>query len=231
MRLLRTQPKTNTCLLYGAMIVSETILYNIFVHFGLPIFAYLLGSIPWGLVLTRLFSPVDIRKQGSGNVGATNVSRVAGSTLGLLTFVGDILKGVIPVFIAVIVFDAFDRWADIYLSIVALGAFWGHLYPVFTKFKAGGKGVATTAGCFVVLAPLACLIALGAFIVLVAISRYISVGSLAAAIVLPFAVWFSTLSIALTMCAAVITVFILLRHRQNIQRLFSGTEPKFKERK
>jgi glycerol-3-phosphate acyltransferase PlsY len=213
------------------MNVSEPILYNIFVHFGLPIFAYLLGSISWGLVLTRLFSSVDIRKQGSGNIGATNVSRVAGSTLGMLTFVGDILKGVIPVFIAVLVSDAFDRWMDFYLSIVALGAFLGHLYPVFTKFKSGGKGVATTAGCFVVLAPWACLIALGAFILLISISRYISVGSLAAAIILPFAVWFSTFSIPLTVCAAMMAVFIFLRHRQNIKRLFSGTEPKFKERK
>jgi glycerol-3-phosphate acyltransferase PlsY len=148
----------------------------------------------------------------------------------MLTFVGDILKGVVPVFIAVVVSDAFDRWVDIYLSIVALGAFWGHLYPVFTKFKFGGKGVATTAGCFVVLAPLACLIALGVFILLIAISRYISVGSLAAALILPFAVWFSTLAFPLTVCAAIMTVFIFLRHRQNIKRLYSGPEPPFKDR-
>ena len=211
--------------------MSDLNLYSIFVHFGLPIFAYLLGSISWGLVLTRLFSTVDIRKQGSGNIGATNVSRVAGSTLGMFTFVGDILKGVVPVLIAVVVSDAVNHWVDIYLSIVALGAFGGHLYPVYTKFKPGGKGVATTAGCFVVLAPLACLIALGTFILLIAITRYISVGSLAAALVLPFAVWFFTSSIPLTVCAAIMTVFIFLRHRQNIRRLFSGTDPKFKERK
>lgn len=192
--------------------------------------AYFLGSIPWGLVFTRWFTSVDIRNRGSGNIGATNVSRVAGSTLGILTFAGDILKGAIPVFVAVMIYDPLERWVDFYLSSVALAAFWGHLYPVFTKFKAGGKGVATTAGCFVVLAPLACLIALGAFVLVLIVSRYVSAGSLAAAIVLPMAVWFSVHSIPLTGCAVLMTVFILLRHRQNIKRLMAGTEPQFRDR-
>ena len=197
---------------------------------GLPVCAYLLGSIPWGLVFTRLFTSVDIRNQGSGNIGATNVSRVAGSTLGIMTFTGDILKGALPVFVAVCVFDPHARWVDIYLSAVALAAFWGHLYPVFTKFKAGGKGVATTAGCFAVLAPLACLIALGAFILLLVVSRYVSVGSMTAAFILPFAVWFSTFSTPLTVGAAVMSVFMFLRHRQNIKQLINGTEPRFRDR-
>jgi glycerol-3-phosphate acyltransferase PlsY len=213
------------------MNVFEMPLYNIFVLLGLPIFAYLLGSVAWGLVLTKLFSSTDIRRQGSGNIGATNVSRVAGSTLGLLTFVGDILKGAIPVFIAVMVSDTIGRRADVFLCAVALASFLGHLFPVYTNFKSGGKGVATAAGCFVVIAPWGCLTAVGLFIVSILISRYISVGSLAAALVLPFAVWFTSFSLPFAVCAGIMTLFIFLRHRPNIQRLSSGSEPKFRERK
>ena len=202
--------------------------YN-FLLFGLPVFAYLLGSIPWGLVLTRVFTPVDIRNHGSGNIGTTNVSRVAGSTLGMLTFVGDILKGAVPAFLAITVLDASNGPSESYLSLVALAAFCGHLYPVFLKFKAGGKGVATTAGCFVVLSPLACMIALLAFVLLLFSSRHVSVGSLAAATVLPLAVWFSIHSIALTAGAGVMAVFIFIRHADNIKRLISGTEPVFRK--
>jgi glycerol-3-phosphate acyltransferase PlsY len=211
--------------------VSDLNLYTTFIYVGLPIFAYLLGSIPWGLVFTRLFTSVDIRNQGSGNIGATNVSRVAGSTLGMLTFSGDILKGALPVFVAVTLTDSVDRFEDLYLSIVALAAFFGHLYPIFTRFTAGGKGVATAAGCFIVLSPFACLLALGVFILLIAVTRYVSAGSLAAAIILPFAVWFWTDSVPLTVSAALMTVFIYLRHSGNIKRLVAGTEPQFKAKK
>ncbi len=210
--------------------MSNTNLYTIFLYPGLPIFAYLLGSIPWGLVLTRLFTSVDIRRQGSGNIGATNVSRVAGSTLGIITFTGDILKGTLPVFIAVSLGEAGERGSDPWLSAVALAAFLGHLYPVFTGFRAGGKGVATAAGCFIVLSPFACLVALGVFVLLVGVTRYVSVGSIGAAITLPLAVWFWTYSISLSGAAAVTGVLIIWRHSQNIKRLIQGTEPRFKDR-
>ena len=210
--------------------MSNTNLYTIFLYPGLPIFAYLLGSIPWGLVLTRLFSSVDIRRQGSGNIGATNVSRVAGSKLGTLTFAGDILKGAIPVFFAVRLSSAGVGGTDPWLSAVALAAFLGHLYPVFTGFRAGGKGVATAAGCFIVLSPFGCLIALGVFIVLVGVTRYVSVGSMGAAIILPLAVWFWTYSTPLTVTAAIFGALIIWRHSQNIKRLIQGDEPKFRAR-
>jgi len=210
--------------------MSDTNLYTTFIYLGLPIFTYLLGSIPWGLVLTRQFTSVDIRRQGSGNIGATNVSRVAGSTLGMLTFAGDILKGAFPVFIAVSLVSAGDRWADPWLSTVALAAFFGHLYPVFTGFRAGGKGVATAAGCFIVLSPFACLLALGAFVLLLGITRYVSAGSLGAATILPLAVWFWTHSLLLTGTAAVMGAFIFWRHSPNIKRLVRGTEPPFRDR-
>ncbi|MBW2582646.1 MAG: glycerol-3-phosphate 1-O-acyltransferase PlsY [Deltaproteobacteria bacterium] len=203
--------------------------HTIFV-WGLPIFAYLLGSIPWGLVLTRLCSSADIKRQGSGNIGATNVSRVAGPTLGLLTFTGDVLKGAVPVYLALRFALQNQGVNDLFLSVVSLAAFFGHLYPLFMKFKSGGKGVATTAGCFVILAPLACLMALSAFIIFLLLSRRVSAGSLAAGIVLPIAVWFATNSWGITGAAATMSVFIFIRHTENIKRLISGTEPTFKDK-
>jgi glycerol-3-phosphate acyltransferase PlsY len=209
--------------------VNTGVQHTIFL-WGLPIFAYLLGSIPWGIVLTRLCSSADIKRQGSGNIGATNVSRVAGPTLGLLTFTGDVLKGAVPVYLA-LRFAVQNQGAnDLFLSVVSLAAFFGHLYPLFMKFKSGGKGVATTAGCFVILAPLACLMALSAFIIFLLLSRRVSAGSLAAGIVLPIAVWFATNSWGITGAAATMSVFIFIRHTENIKRLISGTEPKFKEK-
>ena len=203
---------------------------NSIILWGLPLFAFLLGSIPWGVVLTRLFTSADIRQQGSGNIGATNVSRVAGPTMGLLTFAGDILKGAVPVYLALKFAGQNQGVNDFFLAIVGLSAFFGHLYPLFMKFKSGGKGVATTAGCFVVLAPLACLAALSAFIFFLLSSRRVSAGSLAAAVVLPIAGWYSTHSWEITTGAAIMSVFIFIRHRDNIKRLLSGTEPAYKDK-
>jgi len=207
--------------------VNAGVQYTIFL-WGFPIFAYLLGSIPWGIVFTRLYSSADIKRQGSGSIGATNVSRVAGPTLGLLTFTGDVLKGAVPVYLA-LRFALQNQGAnDLFLSVVSLAAFFGHLYPLFMKFKSGGKGVATTAGCLVILAPLACLMALSAFIIFLLLSRRVSAGSLAAGVVLPIVVWFATNSWEITAAAATMSVFIFIRHTENIKRLISGTEPKFK---
>ena len=194
------------------------------------LFAYLLGSIPWGVVLTRLFTAADIRQQGSGNIGATNVSRVAGPIPGLLTFAGDILKGAVPAYLAVKLTGPYPGIHEIYLAIVALAAFFGHLFPLFTKFRGGGKGVATAAGCFIVLAPLACLAALAAFIIVLLWSRRVSAGSLAAAALLPIGTWFTTFSWEVPAGAAIISIFIFIRHIDNVKRLVAGTEPRFKDR-
>ncbi len=203
---------------------------HIITFLGLPAVAYLLGSVPWGVVLTRIFTSVDIRQQGSGNIGATNVSRVAGSTLGLLTFTGDVLKGAVPVYLAIILAGENQDTGDLLLAVVALAAFFGHLYSLFLNFKGGGKGVATCAGCFVVLSPLACLSALLTFIVVLFSSQRVSAGSLAAAAVLPCVAWFSTHSLQITASAVIMAVFIFIRHTDNIKRLISGTEPKFREK-
>ena len=192
----------------------------------LPVFAYALGSIPWGIVLTRLFTSIDIRREGSGNIGATNVGRITGPTLGVLTLIGDMLKGAIPVWIAGVLTTPNSLWGEIYISVVSLAAFSGHLYPVYMGFKKGGKGVATAAGCFAVISPVAFVVVTLVFILFVCWLNMVAVASLAAAAVLPVAVWQSTGSGVLTGCAVVTAILIYFRHKDNIKRLLKGTEPK-----
>jgi glycerol-3-phosphate acyltransferase PlsY len=192
---------------------------------GLPILAYLLGSVPWGLVLTRMFTSVDIRRQGSGNIGATNVRRLAGTPLGLLTLAGDLLKGAAPVYLAVNVTGLDPIQQALFVSVVALTAFAGHLFPLYLKLKGGGKGVATAAGCFFVISPMSVLAALIAFLLILGWSGRVSAGSLSAAAVLPAAVWWSLRSPVYCGCAVLMAVLIVLRHRDNIRRLLNGSEP------
>jgi acyl phosphate:glycerol-3-phosphate acyltransferase len=131
---------------------------------GLITFAYLLGSIPWGLLLTRCFSSVNILEQGSGNIGATNVRRLAGTHFGLMTLIGDVLKGMVPVIIARNMIGYGGIQSQLLLCIVAMSSFLGHLFPIYLRFKNGGKGVATTFGCFLIISPWACLSSLLTFI-------------------------------------------------------------------
>jgi glycerol-3-phosphate acyltransferase PlsY len=204
--------------------------YKILSLFGLPIFAYLLGSVPWALIITRRFTAMDIRKLGSGNIGATNVSRMAGIRLGLLTLVMDVLKGSLPVYLTVKSIGAAGLWGELYLSFVALAAVLGHLYPVYMKFKNGGKGVATGIGCFLIISPAASGIVILVFSVVAWVSKRISAGSLVAAAALPVAVWGMNRSIVSAGCALTIAVFIWIRHKDNIQRLLSGNEPPFRQK-
>jgi glycerol-3-phosphate acyltransferase PlsY len=192
---------------------------------GLPILAYLLGSVPWGLVLTRMFTTVDIRRQGSGNIGATNVRRLAGTPLGLLTLAGDLLKGAAPVYLAGNVTGLDPIQQAFFVSVAALAAFAGHLFPLYLKLKGGGKGVATAAGCFLVISPMSVLAALIAFLLVLGWSGRVSAGSLSAAAVLPAAVWWRLGSPVYCGCAALMAVLIVLRHRDNIRRLLNGSEP------
>lgn len=195
--------------------------------YGLPVFAYLLGSVPWGVVLTRAFASADVRRQGSGNIGATNVARVAGPALGLATLAADVLKGFVPVVLAAgLMAEGIE--AEIYRTVVALLAFAGHLFPVFTRFRGGGKGVATAGGGFLALAPEALLIALAVFLAVATLTRRVSAGSLAAFAALPVAAYLTTHSVALSAGAGVAAVFIFMRHAGNIARLIAGTEPAFR---
>jgi len=204
---------------------------NFIYYFGLLIFAYLLGSIPFGLVLTRVFTSVDIRQEGSGNIGATNVRRIAGTSIGLFTLAGDVLKGVVPVYLAMSMSYSSHLTYEIFLCLTALCAFSGHLYPVYMKFENGGKGVATALGCFLVISPVACLAALLTFLIVALLSNHVSAGSLSAAAVIPVAVWIKTNSPVITTCAVVISVFIIYRHKDNIKRLLTGTENVIRKKK
>ncbi len=191
----------------------------------LPSAAYLLGSIPWGLVITRWATPMDIRLQGSGNIGATNVYRTAGLGLGLCTLAADTLKGILPVYVACLFEEPMPEGPGLLAVVTALAAFWGHLYPIYLKLKAGGKGVATAAGCFLILAPGALLAVLSLFIGLLIIGRRVSVASLGAVAVLPVAVLWMDSNLMVAGCAVIVALFVFLRHRGNIHRLLNGTEP------
>lgn len=186
-------------------------------------FAYLLGSIPWGVILTRIFNDVDVRAAGSGNIGAYNVFRLAGKTLGLMTLGGDLLKGAIPVLIGMLWLGVSDWKGELLVSLIALSAFSGHLFPLFLGFK-GGKGVATAAGCFLVISPLVFLVSVMLYILVLCWSGYSSAGSLSAAAVLPWVVWLAMHSVPITACALIMTMMVFVRHTDNIRRLLKGTE-------
>jgi glycerol-3-phosphate acyltransferase PlsY len=183
------------------------------------IFAYLLGSVPTGYILGSL-AGVDVRKAGSGNVGATNVARVVGKRHGIFTLVADIAKGLVPVVIALHL-----GLTSAATALVGVAAFLGHLYPVFLRFQ-GGKGVATALGVFLGLSPWATLVLMPIFVLVILATRVVSLSSMVAAASAPIVFWLLTSSPILTGTSVFIALMIILRHRGNIQRLLSGTEPR-----
>lgn len=189
--------------------------------FFLLLFAYLLGSVPTGVILARAFSGVDPRTQGSRNIGATNIYRTAGKKLGIITLLGDILKGLIPVVIARSALDS-----PFWIGAAALAAFLGHLYPIYLKFK-GGKGIATALGAFLALAPVAAILSFLVFAAVVYKSRYISLGSLTATAAFPVLLALLHSQAIYIPFAVIIGTLIFYRHRENIQRLRAGKENKF----
>jgi glycerol-3-phosphate acyltransferase PlsY len=182
------------------------------------IFGYLLGSIPFGLILTRFAGTPDLRSIGSGNIGATNVLRTGRKGLAAATLIGDMLKGTVAVIIAV--YYGGPNAA----MLAALGAFLGHLFPVWLNFK-GGKGVATYIGVLIGLLWPAALVFCIVWMVTAAISRYSSLSSLVASFVTPILLWgFGHLALAALF--AVLTLLLFYMHRENIRRLLAGTEGK-----
>jgi glycerol-3-phosphate acyltransferase PlsY len=180
--------------------------------------AYLLGSIPFGYLIVRRKIGADIRQTGSGGTGATNVSRRAGKTAGVLTLLLDAAKGCAAVLIARVVTG--DDWV---IAAAAIAVLVGHIFPVWLGFR-GGKGVATGVGIFAVLAPLALLCAGVIFIAIVVATRYVSLGSIIAAVLIPVIVWFQSGSQSLLTAAILGAALIVFAHRGNIKRLVSGTE-------
>jgi glycerol-3-phosphate acyltransferase PlsY len=182
--------------------------------------AYLIGSIPFGIIVGKLRG-FDPRATGSGNIGMTNVARAGGSSAAVATFVGDILKGAIPVAVARAM-----GYPPSVIAVVALAAFIGSICSVFLFFK-GGKGVSASLGIWLVLSPIALLFAMAAFGITFATSRIMSLASIVAAIVLPPAVAALSMPREYILLAIVISALVLLRHQENIRRLIAGEEKRF----
>ncbi len=200
--------------------------------------SYLLGSIPFGYILVLLFHGEDVRKSGSGNIGATNVSRKS-PALGVLTLLLDALKGTCAVLLAARVFmrtwpGNVDVSLSPLLSLMALCAILGHMFPVWLRFR-GGKGVATSVGAFALLVPHATLGAFVIFVVVALISRYVSLASIAAAASLPILAWFSLRhqneqELFMLVPITIASALVIAKHHENIRRLLAGTENRFGSR-
>jgi glycerol-3-phosphate acyltransferase PlsY len=182
--------------------------------------SYLLGSIPFGYLLVRIFRGEDVRKSGSGNIGATNVSRMS-PVLGVLTLLSDALKGAAAVWLTGLFAPSYTV-----MALAALFAVFGHMFPIWLGFR-GGKGVATALGSFAVIAPGSVLVTAGIFIAVVLIFRYVSLGSIIAVALFPLFVYethsYRNMPAALAFMA-IASLLIIAKHSQNIQRLLAGTE-------
>jgi glycerol-3-phosphate acyltransferase PlsY len=191
--------------------------------FFIALFGYLLGSIPTGLIVTKLFSKVDPRLSGSKNIGATNIYRTAGRKLGLVTLLADVVKGALPASMAV--------WSGVptlWIFVAALSPVVGHIFPIFLGFK-GGKGVATALGVYCVISPISVLIEFLVFAGIVWKWRYVALGSMTCAVTIPILIaFFRSDSQLYFVLSVIIAALILYRHQANISRLLQGTENKWK---
>ncbi len=195
------------------------------------IFAYLLGSVPVGYLLVRIFRKQDIRTVGSGNIGATNVLRSGGKVLGAATFILDAVKGASAVLLgawlaAPLMPGVPQRNVE---ALAALCAVLGHMFPVWLRFR-GGKGVATGFGVFLVAAPLAALAAITVFFIVVKLTRYVSLASILGAASFPVFAWFTVTGERPAFFIAVqfiVSFLVIAKHHPNIRRLISGTESRF----
>lgn len=190
-------------------------------EFIILLLSYLLGSVPTGVLLSKACG-VDIRATGSGNIGATNVYRTLGRRVGIMTLIGDCLKGLAPVLTA----KALGLELE-WVAAVGVAAFLGHVYTVFLGFK-GGKGVATALGVFLGAAPLAVLVAVVVFALVLWKWRYVSLASISAAAAMPLIVFFTIKSLPVVVMALFIAALVIYKHKENIQRLLAGTESRFK---
>jgi glycerol-3-phosphate acyltransferase PlsY len=207
----------------------------------IAVVSYLLGSIPFGYLLVRIFRGEDVRQTGSGNIGATNVARTGSKWLAIATLMLDALKGYVAVF-HVFFFaghhpDHLPHFGPhtVYI-LAALAGFFaivGHMFPVWLRFQ-GGKGVATSVGAFLGIAPAAVLVCLVAFAVIIGVTRYVSLGSILGAAVFPIAAWWlkpETRDAAVMVFIVASSLLIIIRHKDNIGRLLAGNENRFGGRK
>ena len=192
--------------------------------FILGAIGYLIGSIPFSYLIPKWIGKIDIRLHGSGNTGTTNVLRTLGMKVGVLAFVGDFIKGIVPSIIGLIWLGELGGIVGGTLAVL------GHCFPVWLKFK-GGKGVATSAGVLVVLVPDILLILLIGQFIIIALSKYMSLASILSAVLLPiFAVLFSK-SPEIIGFSILLAAFVIFRHRSNLKRLLTGTETKLSIKK
>ncbi len=199
------------------------------------VLCFLLGSIPWGLVISKLFYHTDIRKHGSGNIGTTNAMRTMGKRAGAAVFVLDFSKGLLAGFCPLLacwffvpgggLTDSSDLSLASYQGLAFLACVWGHIFSPWLNFK-GGKGIAVAVGSlFFTFGPLGALIELAIFIIVVVLTRYVSAGSLAAAVVCPFLSLYLFFGEWLAwICCVLAALTVIWAHRANIQRLRQGTE-------
>ncbi len=196
----------------------------------LGIMTYFFGSIPTGVWLGKTFKGIDIRTVGSKNSGATNAYRNLGPTFGILTLIGDALKGYLPLLIA----SKYGVSSE-YIVVLGLIGIFGHTFSCFLNFN-GGKGVATSLGVFIFLAPTAILYAVIGFILVVSITKYVSLASMVAALILPIGVILLPVKIGvdkqmLSILSVIIGSFVIYKHKANITRLLNGTEAKITDKK
>lgn len=191
---------------------------------ALVLFAYLLGSIPFGILVARLFDRgIDLRRVGSGNIGATNVARAAGKGAGAITLLLDAGKGVFAMTLAqMLARGRVDAW----LALVGAAVFLGHVFSIYLRFK-GGKGVATALGVILFLSPVTAFILAVLFAIVVYFTRYVSLASLGAAAALPVLMALLAPSRHYVTLALLMTFLLVYTHRENIRRLFAGQEHRF----
>jgi glycerol-3-phosphate acyltransferase PlsY len=191
----------------------------------LLILSYLLGAIPFGLIIGKAWRGIDIRDHGSGNIGATNVFRTLGPGPGSVVFAADVLKGLAPV-IAATQISPGTAW----LAVAAgMAAILGHTLSLFLGFK-GGKGVATSLGVGIGLAPVIAAIAFGLWVLIFAVTRYVSVASMLACISVPIMMWATDRPIEYRIFGVLVAVYVIVKHRSNIVRLMQGKENRFSKK-
>lgn len=183
---------------------------------------YVFGSIPCGLWLVQAFHGIDIRNYGSGNIGTTNVFRTVGPATAAAVLVGDMVKGILALYIIA----KFTTDPSI-VAVTALGALLGHNYSLFLGFK-GGKGVATGLGLFLYMLPWGAAAGFGVWVIIVLITRYVSLGSIVAAAVAAAAGWYLQYPVPYAVFGTLACLFVIIRHKDNIKRLMEGTESKIK---
>lgn len=195
---------------------------NYLLLIGAFLLGYVFGSIPCGLWLVQAFHGIDIRNYGSGNIGATNVFRTVGPATAVAVLVGDMLKGILALYIIA----KFVANPSI-VALTALGALLGHNYSLFLSFK-GGKGVATGLGLFLYMLPWGAAAGFCIWVVIVLITRYVSLGSVVAAVVAAVAGWYMDYPFPYAVFGTLACLFVIIRHKDNIKRLMDGTESKIK---